>query len=96
MRPGASPFQNGIVGGAPWAFSTRTMPADSMRLMRQEVVPSRTMSPAIDSTEKSSSSVPTNVPSGSAIDAVVGDLGDRAAALDGGACARRGGPGACR
>ena len=26
VRPGASPSQNGIVGGAPWASSTRTSP----------------------------------------------------------------------
>ena len=65
VRPGASPSQKGIVGGAPWAFSTRTVP-DSMRLMRQEVVPSRKMSPAMLSMAQSSLTVPTKVPSGSA------------------------------
>ena len=65
VRPGASPFQNGIVGGAPCASSTRTRPG-STRRMRHEVVPSRNTSPARLSTAKSSSSVPTVVPSGSA------------------------------
>ena len=65
VRPGASPRQNGIVGAAPWASSTRTRPASTRRI-RQEVVPSRNTSPARLSTAKSSSSVPTTVSSGSA------------------------------
>ena len=65
VRPGASPRQNGIDGAAPWASSTRTRPG-STRRMRQDVVPSRNTSPAMLSTAKSSSSVPTTVPSGSA------------------------------
>ncbi len=65
VRPGASPRQKGMVGAAPWASSTRTRPA-STRRMRQEVVPSRNTSPARLSTAKSSSSVPTVLPSGSA------------------------------
>ena len=38
VRPGASPRQNGIVGAAPCASSTRTRPA-STRRMRHDVVP---------------------------------------------------------
>ena len=44
VRAGASPSQNGMVGGAPWASTTRTRPA-STRRMRQERLPSRKMSP---------------------------------------------------
>ncbi len=65
VRPGASPSQNGTEGGAPCASSTRTRPG-STRLMRQELVPSRNTSPARLSTAKSSSTVPTALPSGSA------------------------------
>ena len=65
VRPGASPSQKGIVGGAPCAFSTRTVP-DSTRLIRQEVVPSRKMSPPMLSMAQSSLTVPTKAPSGSA------------------------------
>ena len=35
VREGASPSQNGIVGGAPCASATRTMPG-SMRRIRHE------------------------------------------------------------
>ena len=56
VRPGASPRQNGMEGAAPWASSTRTRPASTRRI-RQEVVPSRKISPAMLSTAKSSSSV---------------------------------------
>src|SRR5579864_994499 len=66
VRPGASPSQNGIEGGAPCASSTRMRPADSTRRMRQLMFPSRTISPFKLSTAKSSCSVPTTVPSGSA------------------------------
>src|SRR2546425_9345443 len=45
VRDGASPRQKGIVGGAPWASSTRTLPVSTPR-MRQEELPSRMMSPA--------------------------------------------------
>ncbi len=65
LRPGASPSQNGMPGAAPPASSTRTTP-DSMRRMRQEVLPSRKTSPAMLSTAKSSSTCPTATPSGSA------------------------------
>ena len=65
VRPGASPFQKGIDGAAPWASSTRTRPF-SMRRIRQEAVPSRNTSPDMLSTAKSSSTVPTVAPSGSA------------------------------
>ena len=65
MRAGASPSQNGIVGGSPCASLTRTTPA-STRRMRQEVVPSRKMSPAMLSIAQSSLTVPTKVSSGSA------------------------------
>ena len=67
VRAGASPSQNGIPGGAPCASSTSTRPEElSMRRMRHEVLPRMKMSPAIDSTAKSSSTVPTMVPSGEA------------------------------
>ncbi len=46
VRAGASPNQNGIVGGAPWASLTRTTP-DSTRRIVHDVVPSRNTSPAI-------------------------------------------------
>ena len=65
VRPGASPFQNGIEGAAPCASSTRTRPGSTRRI-RHEVVPSKKTSPAMLSTAKSSSSVPTTTPSGSA------------------------------
>ena len=65
VRAGASPRQNGIVGGAPCASSTKTLPEDTRRI-RQEVFPSNMMSPAMLSTAKSSSTVPTTAPSGCA------------------------------
>src|SRR5439155_10255272 len=40
VRPGASPRQNGTLGGAPCASSTKIRP-DSTRLIRQEELPSR-------------------------------------------------------
>ena len=66
VRAGASPSQKGMLGAAPCASSTSTRPALSMRRMRQEVLPSRITSPFKLSTAKSSSIVPTTVPSGSA------------------------------
>ena len=66
VRAGASPRQNGTLGGAPWASSTSTLP-DCTRRIRQEVLPRRMMSPLKLSTAKSSSTVPTTVPSGCAI-----------------------------
>ena len=67
VRAGASPRQKGTVGGAPCASSTSTRPVlPSTRRMRHEVLPSSMMSPALLSTAKSSSRVPTTVPSGSA------------------------------
>ena len=66
VRAGASPSQNGRLGGRPCASSTRTTPrVDSMRRMRHECVPSRKMSPAMLSIAQSSFTVPTNVSSGS-------------------------------
>ena len=65
MRPGASPNQNGIVGDAPPASSTRTWPLPTLR-MRQALLPSRKTSPLMLSTAKSSFTVPTNTLSGSA------------------------------
>ena len=64
LRPGASPSQNGIVGGAPCASSTRTRPR-STRRMRYDMLPSWKMSPAMLSTAKSSLTVPTIVACGS-------------------------------
>src|SRR6266851_4472434 len=49
VRPGASPRQKGIVGGAPWASLTTTSPLRTC-LTRQEVLPRRKMSPALLST----------------------------------------------
>ena len=67
VRAGASPRQKGTLGGAPCASSTSTRPdLPSTRRMRHDVFPSSMMSPALLSTAKSSSSVPTTIPSGSA------------------------------
>ena len=67
VRAGASPRQNGMPGGAPCASSTIMRPdRPSIRRMRHEVLPSSMMSPAMLSTAKSSSTVPTTPPSGSA------------------------------
>ncbi len=65
VRDGASPNQNGIVGGAPCASTTRAMPGSIFRICH-EVEPSRKMSPAWLSTAKSSLIVPTKLLSGSA------------------------------
>ena len=83
MRAGASPRQKGTVGGAPFASST-SMRDDlpSTRRMRQEVFPSSMMSPAMLSTAKSSSTVPTEPPSGSATTVNSALSGNRAAARD--------------
>src|SRR5258708_3000202 len=61
VRAGASPRQNGMVGGAPCASSTKTLPDETLRI-RQEVLPSNMMSPAILSTANSSSPVPPTDP----------------------------------
>src|SRR6478735_8965609 len=66
VRAGASPSQNGMLGGWPFASSTRTRPA-STRRMRYDVLPSWKMSPARLSMAKSSLSVPTKIPVGSRI-----------------------------
>ena len=63
-RPGASPSQNGIDGGAPWASSTRTLPCSTFST-RYEVLPSWNTSPARLSTAKSSLIVPTTIDAGS-------------------------------
>ena len=65
VRAGASPSQNGMVGGVVPASRTRTTPASTLRIC-QEWVPSRKMSPAIDSIAQSSLTVPTAMSSGSA------------------------------
>src|SRR5258708_22197982 len=62
LRAGASPSQNGIVGGAPWASATRTVPAVTC-VICQELLPSWKMSPALLSMAKSSFSVPMKVSS---------------------------------
>ena len=64
MRAGASPSQNGIVGGRSPASWTRTVPTSTLAT-RHECVPSRKMSPAVASTAKSSCTEPTVTPSGS-------------------------------
>ncbi len=78
LRPGASPSQNGIVGGAPCASSTRTRPR-STRRMRYDMLPSWKMSPARLSTAKSSLTVPIFVRLRLEHDVVVGRVGNRAA-----------------
>ena len=78
VRAGASPSQNGIVGGWPCASSTRTMPGSTRRI-RHEALPSWKMSPAMLSMAKSSLTVPTSVALGLEHDLVVGVVGDRAA-----------------
>ena len=65
VRAGASPSQKGTDGGAPNASTTRTVPLVT-RVIRHEVLPSKKMSPAIDSIAQSSLTVPMNVSSGSA------------------------------
>ena len=65
VRPGASPSQKGMVGGAPWASTTRTVLWTTRRIC-QDVLPSRKMSPAMLSIAKSSLTEPTKVSSGSA------------------------------
>ena len=64
LREGASPSQNGIEGGWPFASATRTTPLPIFRI-RQDVLPSWKTSPGSDSMAKSSFSVPTTWPSGS-------------------------------
>jgi hypothetical protein len=63
-RAGASPSQNGIVGGCPFASETRTLP-DSTRTICHDALPSWKMSPARLSTAKSSLTVPITAPDGS-------------------------------
>ena len=65
LRAGASPSQNGTVGGAPCASRTRTTPASTRRICH-DVLPSRNTSPAMLSIAQSSFTVPTVVSSGSA------------------------------
>ena len=65
VRPGASPSQKGMVGRWSPACATRTVLPDTCRI-RQEVLPSWKMSPAMLSMAKSSWMVPTTVSSGSA------------------------------
>ena len=78
VRAGASPSQNGIVGGAPCASVTRTTP-DSTRRMRQLCVPSRNTSPAMLSIAQSSFTRADRGVVGIEHDLVVAELGNRAA-----------------
>src|SRR5216110_2389063 len=78
LRAGASPSQNGIVGGAPLASATRTTPLPTCMICH-EALPSWKMSPALLSMAKSSLSVPTTVSSGTlnedfAIESNAGDI----------------------
>src|SRR5436190_1657796 len=57
LRPGASPSQNGMLGGAPCASSTRSRPA-STRITRYDALPSWNTSPARLSIAKSSLTLP--------------------------------------
>ena len=67
VRAGASPRQNGTPGGAPCASSTSIRDdLPSILRIRHEVFPNSMISPAMLSTAKSSSTVPTIAPSGSA------------------------------
>src|SRR5215469_1665603 len=64
---GASPRQNGTLGGAPLASSTSSRPElVSIRWMIHDVFPSSITSPRLLSTAKSTSTVPTTTKSGSA------------------------------
>ena len=63
--PAPRPSRTGSSGAASPASRTRTTPGSTWRICH-ECVPSRKMSPAIDSTAQSSLTVPMNVSSGSA------------------------------
>ena len=81
LRAGASPNQNGMLGGAPFASATRTTPVRTCR-MRQDMLPSWKMSPAhaLDGevlVERADERLLRLEH-----DPVVGDLGDRAAGGD--------------
>ena len=67
-----------MVGGAPFASATRTVPLVTCRIC-QDAFPNWKMSPALLSMAKSSFSVPMNVSPGSRSDPIVGDLGDGSA-----------------
>jgi hypothetical protein len=64
LRAGASPSQNGMFGGDPFASATRTAPPATCST-RHEAFPSWKMSPVMLSMAKSSFTVPMNVSSGS-------------------------------
>ena len=81
VRPGASPSQNGMVGGWPCASSTRTRPASTRRI-RYDVLPSWKMSPARLSIAKSSLTRADELARGLEHDVVVGGVGNRAARGD--------------
>ncbi len=83
VRCGASPSQKGMLGGAPCASSTSTLPCGSMRWMRQLVLPSRTTSPGEESTAKCSSSVAICTFSGCSMTLKSERVGNRAAVRDG-------------
>ena len=78
VRAGASPRQNGTVGGVSPASRTRTTPASTLRICH-ECVPSRKMSPAFDSTAQSSLTEPTSDVVRLGQHAVVAHLRDRPA-----------------
>ena len=63
VRPGASPNQNGMFGGWPWASCTNMRPVSTFR-MRYEVLPSWKMSPGRLSKAKSSFTLPMRSASG--------------------------------
>ena len=79
VRAGASPSQNGTVGGRSPASCTRTVPTSTLATL-QEWVPSKKMSPAMASTAKSSCTEPDRHAVGIEHDAVVTGLGDGATA----------------
>ena len=90
MRAGASPSQNGMVGGRSPASCTRTVPVSTLTT-RHEWVPSRKMSPAVASTAKSSCTDPDGDAVGIEHHPVVTGLGDGATAGERGQpCARAG------
>ena len=79
--PALRPARTGMVGGAPRASSTRTLPGSILR-MRHEVLPSWKMLPAMLSMAKSSLTRADADLARLEQDVVVGGVGDRAAVGD--------------
>jgi hypothetical protein len=77
LRDGASPSQNGIDGGWPWASATRTVPLP-MRRIRHEVLPSWKTSPGSDFDGEVLVQLPTTVAFGLENHLVVEHFGNRA------------------